>query len=267
MKKLLLNLLAYSLLLNSIGTFASDQKIRQIGNYASMIVENNNALLFDDQVLDRVTKIGKRLTNTLGYYVHYKYRILNSPIINAWATPNGYIYISTGLLDHINNEAELAAVISHEIAHVNQNHLIRSYEQAKIDKQGTILGASLGAAIIGVTLYKPTAAVSSDSNFTSSQDFAQNILKINIPSINHFTKTQLQGYSKSNELEADIIAYQIVSRAGYNPVHFISLLKRMRQSVLRIHSLTENYSSHFINASPGLEKRISVLEAYANSLK
>ena len=71
--------------------------------------------------------------------------------------------------------------------------------------------------------------------------------------------------SQSNELEADIIAYQIVSRAGYNPEHFINLLKRMNESKSRLTSLSENYSSHFINANPGLKKRISTLESYANS--
>lgn len=117
----------------------------------------------------------------------YKITILNSPVANAFALPGGYLYITRGLVALTNESSELAAVISHEIAHVLLNHAI---ERAKIVEQANIVE-------------QVAADVLSDPDTSQSTRAG--------------SRLSLATFSRNQEIEADRMGITIAGRAGFDP--------------------------------------------------
>jgi predicted Zn-dependent protease len=129
----------------------------------------------------------------------YKITILNSPAVNAFALPNGQLYVTRGLLALASDNAELASVLAHEMAHVIARHAAIREDQVR------------QAALI--------SRVATDV-FNDPQMSALTLAK---------SKLALAGFSRSQELEADGIGVGIASRAGYDPfgaVRFLSAMGR-----------------------------------------
>lgn len=80
----------------------------------------------------------------------FHFRVLNSPVVNAFALPGGYIYVTRGLLGHLKNEAQLAVVLGHEIAHVAARHASQRALQQQIGQIALIGGAVAGEELLGV---------------------------------------------------------------------------------------------------------------------
>ncbi len=138
-------------------------------------------------VADYVSSIGQKVAqNTERTDVQYRFYTIDSPIVNAFALPGGYIYISRGLLTLANSEAELAAVLGHEIGHVTGRHAAERMSKGTLAGLGTaVLGAAVGggvaqAASVGANLY-------------------------------------LSSYSRSQEHQSDELGVRYLARAGYNP--------------------------------------------------
>ncbi|WP_431470399.1 M48 family metalloprotease [Sphingosinithalassobacter sp. LHW66-3] len=133
--------------------------------------------------------------------------VLDSPVANAFATPGGYIYITRGLLALIDNEAELAAVLGHEVGHVAARHSQRRQEAAS---RNSLLGA-LGQLLVG--------AVAGDSGL--GQLLGQGI----------GTGTQLAtlGYSRSQEEQADDLGVAYLLDAGYDTEALASMLASLAE--------------------------------------
>jgi len=133
----------------------------------------------------------------------YHFTILNTPIVNAFALPGGYVYVSRGLLALASNEAELAGVMAHEIGHVNARHTAERMAAAQVSQLGLIAGA-IGAAVLGlpgeVMQLGQTVAIAS-----------------------------IQSYSRSQELEADTLGIRYMSRAGYDPQGMVTFLSTLRE--------------------------------------
>jgi predicted Zn-dependent protease len=121
--------------------------------------------------------------------------LLNSPIHNAFAVPGGYIYTTRQLVTLMNNEAELAAVLGHEVGHVAARHSQRRQQAAQ---QNSILGV-LGA--IGSSILLGDSQLGS----TLSRGFLQGSQLLTLR------------YSRSQEIEADDLGIQYLTRAGYDP--------------------------------------------------
>jgi predicted Zn-dependent protease len=117
----------------------------------------------------------------------YKITILNSPVANAFALPGGYLYVTRGLIALTNESSELAAVISHEIAHVLLNHAI---ERAKIVEQADIV-ERVAADVLSDPAARPSARAGS--------------------------RLPLATFSRNQEIEADKIGITIAGRAGFDP--------------------------------------------------
>ncbi|WP_324260800.1 M48 family metalloprotease [Altererythrobacter sp. H2] len=121
--------------------------------------------------------------------------LLNSPVNNAFAIPGGYVYGTRQLVGLMNNEAELAAVLGHEVGHVAARHAQRRQAAAQ---RNTLLGAA-GAILSGVLL-----GDSSVGN-TLSRGFLQGSQMLTLK------------FSRNQELEADDLGIQYLNRAGYDP--------------------------------------------------
>jgi len=133
----------------------------------------------------------------------YKFTVLNSGIVNAFALPGGYIYISRGLLTLAENEAEVAGVLAHELGHINALHHGR--------RQGSETIA--GLIIAGAGIAASAAGIGSNQIGQLGSAVAQSVLR---------------GYSRENELESDSLALRYMSRAGYDPMAMVDFLKKMR---------------------------------------
>lgn len=151
----------------------------------------------------------------------FTFRVLNSDVVNAFALPGGFIYVTRGLLSHLNNEAQLAVILGHEIGHVAARHA----SQRVLNQQaGSILligGAVLGEGLFGVS--------------------AENILNIG------GTAAQLLflSYSRENERESDRLGVEYAAMHGYDAsqaaAFFTSLRRLSDQSGGRI---PNHLSSH-----------------------
>lgn len=100
---------------------------------------------YEDQKLSAyVDRVGQGIAkNTHQPNAQYHFKVLDTPIVNAFAVPGGYVYVTRGILAYLNDEAELAGVIGHELGHVNARHIARQMSLQQV----TSLGLNLGAAV------------------------------------------------------------------------------------------------------------------------
>lgn len=161
---------------------------------------------YDDPKLnDYVTNMGNRLAQFSEYpQFPYQFTILDSPIVNAFALPGGYVYISRGLLALASNEAELAGVLAHEIGHVNARHSAERLGAGQLAQFGLLLGA-LGAQAAGLP--------------------AGDLMRVG----QSIATMAIQGYSRQQELEADMLGIRYMTRNGYDPEAMVSFLSTLRE--------------------------------------
>lgn len=137
--------------------------------------------------------------------VKFTFTVLNTPDVNAFAVPGGYIYVTRGLMALANNEAEFASVVGHEIGHINARHTAERAGQSQSAQVGvglaTILGAVLGGET-GANLLGGGAA--------------------------QYAQYKLAGYSQEQEFEADSLGVRYMKRATYDPRASASFLSQLR---------------------------------------
>ncbi|MEC7890063.1 MAG: M48 family metalloprotease, partial [Pseudomonadota bacterium] len=131
--------------------------------------------------------------------------LLNSPVNNAFAIPGGYIYTTRQLVALMNNEAELAGVLGHEVGHVAARHSQRRQAAAQ---QNSLLGAA-GAILSGILL----------GNSGVGQQISQGILQ--------GSQLLTLKFSRSQELEADGLGIRYLNQAGYDPRAMASVLQSL----------------------------------------
>ncbi len=145
-------------------------------------------------------------------YDGYHFMVLDSQDINAFATPSGLIFVTRGMLRCCTSEDSLAAVLAHEIGHVQHKHGLQSIEKDRITKATSIL------AIEGTKSF----ANSDLANLTSTFE----------DSINDISSTMINsGYSRVFEDEADEAAVMILQRVGYSGRGLIDMLTIMKQNL------------------------------------
>ena len=138
----------------------------------------------------------------------YHLLILDSVEINAFATPSGLIFVTRGMLRCCRNEGELAAILAHEVGHVQHKHGMQAIEKGRVTEALTIIGLEA----------TKTFAQSDIANLTRSFE----------GSINDITTTMISsGYSRSFEAEADQAAVTILRRVGYDPSDLVMMLEQM----------------------------------------
>lgn len=153
-----------------------------------------------------VNEIGQRIAaDTERPDVQYRFHVVDSPMVNAFAIPGGYIYVTRGLMALANNEAELAAVLAHEVGHITGRHSAERYSHGVL--------ASLGGAALATALQGRSA--------TAAQ------------AVGLGTDLYISSYSRGQEHEADALGVRYLSRANYDPMAMAAFLRALeRQSVL-----------------------------------
>ena len=161
--------------------------------------------VYDDAALAAyVDSLGQRLAKVSHRpNLKYTFRVLDSPVINAFALPGGYIYITRRILAHMNNEAELAIVLGHEIGHVTALHGAQQYTHAQLAGLGLGVGSILSPQV---------------AQFGQLAEQALGLL---------FLK-----YGRDDENQADELGVQYATRAGFDSergVKFFEVLDRQQQ--------------------------------------
>jgi predicted Zn-dependent protease len=125
----------------------------------------------------------------------YRFTVLDSSEVNAFALPGGYIYITRGILAYLNSEAELAAVLGHETGHVTARHAVRQYTAAT--------ATGFAVSILG------------------GGQAGQQLLNI-------LGNALLSGYGRDHELQADHLGAEYIARAGYDPEAMIGVMSVLK---------------------------------------
>ncbi|MDD4357856.1 MAG: M48 family metalloprotease [Smithellaceae bacterium] len=198
-------------------------------------LEKNAFLLHDKKLNTYIGNIGNRiLQHSDKAPFDYTFSIFNSSAINAFATPGGYVYINKGLISVVENEAQLAGVIAHEIAHANARHVASIIEKSKK------LNLAMMAAVIAAALLggggEATAAIAT----FSIAGAASISLK----------------YRREHEEEADRLGIGYLADAGYYPAAMIEFLKIIKQYEFISKSIPSYLFTH-----PGTDNRIFYLDS------
>lgn len=193
--------LLMAFLLVNFNSFSAERdlnKEQKLGKKLSENIEKKHEVIEDSQKNSLIRQIGNKLAKVSELKgMNYHFKILNIDEPNAFSIPGGYIYVTYELFDYIQSDDELAGILAHEIAHVIHNHALK---QTRDNTKFTLL------TILAVLLTRePDVAI---------------LGKLT-------TITLLNQYSREYEEEADLTAINLLVRAGYNPVGFLTFLERL----------------------------------------
>jgi len=199
------------------------------------------APLVADEALQRyVNNVGRWLAaQTERPGLPWRFGVLDAPQLNAFATPGGYIFVTRGLVARMHNEAELAGVLAHEIAHVLRKHHLKAIQKtAQLELANTVLGSFSRADDTSNRREKMLAA--------GSELFAR-------------------GLDKDDELEADRLGVVIAARGGYDAYGLPAVLQTLQAMNPADSGLALMFKTHPAPAERlgALEKMLPTLDAYA----
>ena len=211
MNKLLLSLLLFSIFLSGCATnpvtgkkelsLVSEAKEISIGEqqYAPMRQSQGGDYVVDQALTDYVSDIGQKLAAASDRKLPYEFKVLNSSVPNAWALPGGKIVVNRGLLTELKDEAELAAVIGHEIVHAAAKHGARTMSR------GMLMQGAMLATVVA----------------SQGKDYAQ------LAQMGAGLGAQLitTKYGRDAERESDLYGMEYMSRVGYDPQGAVDLQK------------------------------------------
>jgi len=188
-------------------------------------IERDLGGVYGDVAVQRyVSDIGVRTARSASRTdLPWQFKVLDSQQINAFALPGGKVYITRGLLGRLENEAQLAAILGHEVAHVVRDHPVQQFERVQALQDGAIMAAIVGGAS-------------------------------GTGEINPFIAGQRK-YSRDQEKEADLNGLNYLARQGYDPR---AMLRAM--DLLRDASGSES-GPEFLSTHPSPDNRQEYLEA------
>ncbi len=193
--------------------------------------------------IDQVHRVGRRIAASVGRdlpHAEWEFVVFESEALNAFALPGGKVGVYTGLLNLVDSDDELAAVIGHEIAHVTSRHSAERVTQQMV----------AGAAAIGAEIYMESEDVdSSDRWATRAALGAGSQLFYMLP------------FSRLHETEADVIGLRFAAGAGYDPRAAATFWEKMKAA-----SEGEGRPPEFMSTHPSPDNRIARLNELAPSL-
>lgn len=191
---------------------------KQIGRDVDQEIVSQFGIYDDERIDEYVTGISENIlenshmrreeTPEMFRETEFTFRVLDSPVINAFALPGGYVYVTRGLMAHMNNEAQLAMVIGHEIAHVAARHASQRGLQQTLGQVLVLGGAVLGQELFGL----PGESILNVSSQAAQLLFLR--------------------YSRDNERESDRLGVEYAAKTGYAAAEgaaFFTSLKRISE--------------------------------------
>ena len=179
----------------------SEADEQAIGHEWAAMLTGAAPLVADEKLQRYVNKVGRWVAlQSERPNLPWRFGVLDSPNVNAFATPGGYVFVTHGLVARLNSEAELAGVLGHEIAHIVRKHHLSAIRKTS----GIGLGADL---LVKFGLSKTEHANASEKLLSGAKE------------------VMLRGLDKSDEYEADRMGVVLAARAGYDPYGLPSVLQ------------------------------------------
>jgi len=200
-----------------LGNWYSLETDMKMGKQYAQMVDSSSKLINDPIVTEYVNRLGQNLVRNSDAQVPFTFKIIDSDVINAFSLPGGFIYINSGTILAADEEAELAGVMAHEIAHVCARHATRQMTRAQYAGIATIplifVGGGLGYAVYEASgLGLPIAFMSFQRGF---------------------------------EAEADYLGLQYDYKAGYDPQAYISFFEKVEaQEKKKPGFMDKTFASH-----------------------
>ena len=183
--------------------FYSLQKEMALGKQLAHEVEQQSKIINDPVISEYVNRLGQNLVRNSDAKVPFTIKVIDSEEVNAFALPGGFFFVNSGLILKADNEAELAGVMAHEIAHVAARHGTRQATRGEIAQLGMIPADLHGRRWAGYGIYQ-----------------AASIL---VPI--GFLK-----FSRQFESEADMLGLEYMYKTGYDPTAFVDFLREDRDA-------------------------------------
>jgi predicted Zn-dependent protease len=205
---------------NGLNFYSLEREIA-VGQEFAKQVEQTTKLVTDPDITEYVNRIGQNLVRNSDSRVPFTIKVIDSGEINAFALPGGFFYVDSGLILAANSEAELAAIMAHEIAHVAARHATKNMTKQQIWNMASIplmfVGGPAGYAIAEV------------ANIVVPMSFLK--------------------FSRDSEREADMLGLQYDYAAGYDPQAFIQFFERLKAQQKQKHSkIAKLFSTHPMTA-------------------
>ena len=183
----------------------TDREIN-FGRSVSAKILGKYPIMRNEQKVRYISQIGTGISAQLGRpELRYYFGILDTDEVNAFAAPGGYIFVTKGALKLMRNEAQLAGVLAHELAHIDQKHIVRKLKLQSTDRSVTsgiaqVLGSSTLAAKIALERLNDIA----------------------------FKMLMEEGLSKEDEADADQKALEMLITLGYDPQSYLNYLQSLK---------------------------------------
>jgi len=217
-----------------LGNWYSLEKQIEMGRQYAQQVESGTKLITDPVITEYVNRVGQNLVRNSDAQVPFTIKVIDTDDINAFALPGGFFYVDSGLILAADNEAELAGVMSHEIAHVAACHLARENTRGQLMQLASIplifVGGGIGYA-------------------------AQSLASIAIP-------MGFLRFTRNFESEADFLGVEYLYKAGYDPQALTSFFEKVK--ALEKHkpgTLAKTFDTH-----PQTPDRIAKTQQEINTL-
>jgi predicted Zn-dependent protease len=202
--------------LGGMDWYSTASEIKMGKQYAQQI-EQSMKMITDPVVNEYVNRVGQNLVRNSDAKVPFTIKVVDADDINAMALPGGFFYVNSGLILAADDEAELAGVMAHEIAHVCARHATRQMTRAQFANFATIplifVGGGIGYAV------REAASIGLPLTFLS--------------------------FSRGFEAEADYLGVQYMYKAGYDPNEFVNFFEKVQaQEKKKPGSLAKAFSTH-----------------------
>lgn len=214
--------------------FYSLEKEIQLGRQLAADIERNAKIVDDPVIAEYVNRVGQNLVRNSDARVPFTIKVIDSDEVNAFALPGGYFYVNTGLIELAQDEAELAGVMAHEIAHVAARHGTRNVTRARLMQYASIPLAFIG----GWAGYGVQQAASFALPMT--------LLK----------------FSRQFEKDADFLGVQYLYKTGYDPASMVQFFERLKaRQKKKPNAIARAFRSH-----PLTKDRIKAVQKTINEL-
>lgn len=207
----------------------------ELGKKFNLLVRSQVPLIEDPEIAGYVRDLVAKLVKSMPPQTFpFNTSVVQHNAINAFAAPAGYVFVFSGLMLNFDNEAEVAGVLAHELAHVSQRHIARRIENAQAVSLLSLAGMLAGAMLGGKN---------ADGIIVGSAAAGQ---------------AAMLKYSRDNESEADQVGMNYLTAAGYPPTGLIDGFKK----ILKLQWMSGSGSTipAYLSTHPALQERIGYLE-------